>query len=65
MHNSLLHVAGYVIEVEGAAVPNAKVIVNHCPEMQDKIEIEAAEQEIKEKEETQAVIDGDLLHDSM
>ena len=52
---------GYVLEVEGAAVPNAKLILNHCPDMQDKIQQEQAEQERREKEEAQAQIDAELL----
>ena len=50
-----------MLEVEGAAVPNAKLILNHCPDMQDKIQQEQAEQERREKEEAQAQIDGELL----
>lgn len=53
--------SGYVLEVEGAAVANARVILNHCPDMQDKIQTEAAEQDQREKEEAQAQIDADLL----
>ena len=53
------------MEVEGAAVSNAKVIVNHCPEMQDKIEVEAAEKKAKEKEERQAQITSDLQDELM
>ncbi|KAF6020845.1 hypothetical protein EB796_020833 [Bugula neritina] len=52
---------GYVLEVEGAAVSNAKVVLNRCPEMQEKIETEAAEQERQQREETNAIIEQDLL----
>lgn len=53
-----------MLEVEGAATSNAKLIVNHCPETQDKIEIEAAEKEANEKKDTHALIDSDLLQDN-
>ena len=53
-----------MLEVEGAAVPNAKVILNHCPEMQDKIETEVAEQEAKQKDDSHAIIESDLLQDN-
>lgn len=52
---------GYVMEVEGAAVPNAAIIINHCPEMSEKIESEIEEQE-KERANDQAQIEEDLLN---
>lgn len=58
---NLMRVVGYVLEVEGAAVSNAKVVLNRCPEMQEKIETEAAEQERQQREETNAIIEQDLL----
>lgn len=48
------------MEVEGAAVPNAMIVINHCPEMSDKIEAEIEEQE-NERATAQAQIEDDLL----
>lgn len=51
---------GYVMEVEGAAVTNAKIIVNHTPDMREQLEREAEEQEQREKEELAAQIESDF-----
>jgi len=50
-----------VLEVEGAAVPNARLIVNHTPEMQDQAEKDAENQEQRDKEEAAAQINMDIM----
>lgn len=51
--------------MEGAAVPNARMIVNHTPEMQEQMEQEAEAQAKQEREERHAEIDQDLLQENM
>lgn len=57
--------AGYVLEVEGAAVVNARFVVNHSPTTLAQLESEQEEQERREREETALQIDRDLIEQNM